>query len=331
MVAVAISVCVFALSFYRFQQRQMMNEVASKLGSVERLFMGILDTDANIMGAATHFIIRDEQMKVGLKTKDKKALLDLSLDLFGQLHTEHQITHFYFTGPDRVNILRVHKPDKHGDRINRFTTLQAEKTGELSYGIELGPLGTLTLRVVQPWYDGRKLIGYVELGEEIHHITRKLHHVLGVEIYVVIEKERLDRRNWETGMRMLNREGDWDRFSSVVMVDQTLSAFPESLARFLPEEHHTSVKTDVGVSLNNRRYRARFIHLKDASGSSIGDMVVMVDVTDLTSDFHDAVVLMGAICLAVSGIMCLVFYAVVSRAERRIGKMPEGALGPKDV
>lgn len=265
-----------------------------------------------------HVILRDEQLKAALKAKDRKGLLDQTLTLFGEFNSKHGITHFYFTGPDRVNILRVHKPDKHGDKINRFTTLNAEKTGEHSYGIELGPLGTFTLRAVEPWYDGEELIGYVELGEEIEHITQKLHDILGVEIYVFIEKEFLDRIEWQAGMRMLGRDAAWDEFPSVVMVDRTLDMFPEDLAEFLPEKDHTSKVTERRVSLNGLRYQSRFIHLNDASGRGVGDMVVMIDVTDLVADLHSAVLLVGAICLTVSVVLFILFYVFAGRAERKM-------------
>ena len=69
--------------------------------------------------------------------------------LFRHFRKEHRITHFYFHSPDRVCILRMHKPDRYGDKINRFTALEAEKTGKTSWGIELGPLGTFTLETGQ--------------------------------------------------------------------------------------------------------------------------------------------------------------------------------------
>jgi hypothetical protein len=216
--------------------------------------------------------------------------------------------------------MRLHKPDKYGDEINRFTTLQAEKTGETSHGIELGPLGTFTLRVVEPWYDGDQLIGYLEMGEEIEHITRKLHHILRVEIYVVIEKKFLDREGWQAGMRMLGRNAQWDRFPSVVMVDQTQDVLPEPLAGFLAEEHHTSKVTDVKVSFNNRHYRSRFIHLYDASGVGVGDMVVMTDVTDMVRNLRDSISIIGGICLAVGGTLFVLFYIFIGKTEKIINR-----------
>ncbi len=316
--AMAVLLAVFGVSFYRFQQKQMNDKVVSKLEAVQELFVAQLENDADMMGAALHILLRDEQLKAALKAKDKTALLDQTLDQFGQLNAEHQITHLYFTGPDRVNILRVHKPEKHGDRIDRFTTLEAEKTGRASYGIELGPLGTFTLRVVHPWYDGQQLIGYVELGEEIEHITRKLHDIIAVEIYVVIEKKYLDRAGWESGMRMLGRDANWKRFPSVVMIDHTQEELPEGLTGFLAEEHHTSMKTDVDVSFKDRRYRTRFIHLNDAGGRGVGDMVVMTDVTDLVAHLHAAVFTIAAICLGVGSVLFALLFLFLQRVERQM-------------
>ena len=85
---------------------------------------------------------------------DRPGLLKENLEFYQILHDQNQITHFYFTGLDRVNFLRVHELDRYGDSIDRHTILQAEETGEITSGVELGPLGTLTLRVVLPWRDG---------------------------------------------------------------------------------------------------------------------------------------------------------------------------------
>jgi two-component system cell cycle sensor histidine kinase/response regulator CckA len=311
----AVLLGAFVVSIYNCRQKHMTTQVESKLHAVQELFTGQLDSDAGMMAAALHMLRRDQGVKTALKAQDRKALFDLTSAEFGHLHVVHGLTHLYFTGPDRINILRVHKPDKYGDEIDRFTTLEAEKTGKLSYGIELGPLGTFTLRVVEPWYDGQAFIGYVELGEEIEHITRKLHNILGVEVYVFIDKAFLDRSGWESGMRMLGREAHWDRFPSVVMIDQTLDAFPESLAGFLAKEYPASKKTDLEVSLNDRHYRTRFIRMNDASGRAVGDMIVMTDVTDMVAGLRTSLFFIGAICLVVGGALFIVLYAFVGRTE----------------
>ncbi|NQT68582.1 MAG: response regulator [Desulfobacteraceae bacterium] len=321
--ALALLLGGFVISFYQNQKEHLHADVINKLESVNKLFTAQLDNDAQMMGAGLEAVLRDKQLMTAFRNKDRGALLKRSSPLFEKLRGSHRITHFYFTGPDRANILRVHKPDKYGDKIDRYTTLEAERSGKLSCGIELGPLGTFTLRVVAPWYEGDRLIGFVEFGEEIEHITQRLHDILQVELYVVIEKHFLNRKNWEAGMRMLGRKAAWDQFPTVVMIDQTTEAFSAGLIEFLDEQNRTSMETDVEVLLNDRRYRTRFMHLQDVSGRGVGDMVIMFDVTDIVANLRTAIFRVGAICLVVGGVLFLLFYILLGQIEHQIAKSSE--------
>jgi signal transduction histidine kinase len=308
----------FAVSNYRYQQKYIINDVELKFKSLQDLWTVQLDSDAGMMGAALDVIIRDKELKAALKAKDRNALLERTQTLYDQLHSKHHITHFYFTGPDRVNILRVHQPDRYGDRIDRFTTLEAEKTGKPFYGIELGPLGTFTLRVVAPWYDGKQLLGYVELGEEIEHITHKLRDMFGVEIFILIEKKNLDRKNWETGMKMLGRKFDWNRFPSVVITYQTSDLFPEELFRIFFIEQQTRTGTSEEIIYNGLKYHCTFFPLKDAGSHLVGNMVLMRDITSLMADFYSIIFLVSGICLLIGGTLFVFFYIYMGRVERQL-------------
>lgn len=316
----AILLSGFVVSFYRNQNGYLNANFSRTLESAENLFEAQLDNDAQMMGVGLEMLLRDKKLLKAFKIKDRKALLKRTLPLFKQLRSNHHITHLYYTGPDRVNILRVHKPHQYGDKIDRYTTLEAEKSEKISYGIELGPLGTFTLRVVAPWYEGHRLIGYVEFGEEIEHIVKDLHGILGVEIYVLIEKKFLNRRNWNAGMKMLKRKAEWNQFPSVVMVDQTMEVFPEDLNELLEEEHPRSKKTEKELSLNDRRLYTGFIPLKEVNGREVGDMVIMSDVTVMVKDLHTTIVLAGIICFVIGSIFLVMFYFILGQAEFQIAK-----------
>jgi len=314
---------VFVFGFQWGEQKLIKNSVENTFRSLKTLFMSQLNSNASMLGAVIDVIIDDEELKVAMKAEDRKALLDRAIKIFGKLKEGSDITHLYLSSPDLVNVLRAHKPDRYGDEINRFTTLQAKKTGETSRGFELCPSGTFIFQVVEPWYDGDQLIGYVELGEDIKRITQKLHKILGVEIYVVIEKKHLDQEAWEAEMRMLGRKAEWDHFSSVVLVDQTQDVMPESLAGFLHEEHDPSEVPEVGVSLNDRRFQARFFHLYDARGVGVGDMIVMTDVTDMPRNLRLGIFIIfiiGAICLAVGGTLFILFHKLMGKTEKIINR-----------
>lgn len=199
---------------------QLGSEIVEKwtdtLKGVEKAFPAELRLDADSMDAVLHAVVEDEMIRDALRRKDRGALLKKAQPLFRSLLSQHGITHFYFTGTDRVNILRVHAPERFGDTINRFTTLEAEKTGKPAWGIEVGPLGTFTLRVVLPWFEGERLIGYVELGREIDRVLEEIRERYTVGFLVFMRKDLLKRKDWEEGMRMFGKEADWERFPTVV-------------------------------------------------------------------------------------------------------------------
>jgi len=311
---------VFVFSLYWRQQKLIKNSVESTFRSVEVLFMGQLNSQYSMMGAVLDVLIEDEELKVAMKAKDRKALLDRVATIFGSWSEGHKITLLCFTSPDLVNVLRVHKPDKYGDKVNHWAILQAKNTGVTTRGFELCALGIFTFQVVEPWYDGGQLIGYVELGEEIEHTTRKLHDILGVDIYVVIEKKNLDQEAWEAEMRMLGRKARWDQFPSAVVVYQTQDVMPEYLASFFHEEHDLSEVTEVGGLYNDRRSQTRFFSLYDASGVRVGDMVVMTDITEMARNLRHSVFIIGAICFAVAGTLFILFYIFIGKTEKIISR-----------
>jgi len=108
--------------------------------TLEKLEIG-LESQARSLDALEEVFLRDANLSAALGALDRERLLAEYEHDYEHLREEHGITHFYFHGPDRVNLLRVHNPGKHGDLIDRFTAREAERTGKMAAGIELGPLG----------------------------------------------------------------------------------------------------------------------------------------------------------------------------------------------
>lgn len=318
MIAMSILLFSFAYTLQRFHRGYIVNNVMNNIQSVNDLFTMQIENDAYLMSAVLKVLSEDNQIKKALIQKDQTKLFNHTKSLFEELKQKYRITHFYFTGTDRINILRVHNPDRYGDKIERFTTLSAKKTGKLCYGIELGPLGTFTLRAVMPWYDGNKLIGFVELGEEIDHVTQKLHKILGLDIYVLIEKKYLNRIKWEEGMKMLGHDTNWDRFPSVVMIGQTSNNFPDKLTSIFAHKDVDAGITDIEMTYNNRHYRSRFFPAIDAGNRRVGTTVVLRDITDITMHHDLTIAMVSAICMLMALILFVIFYKFLERIEKQI-------------
>ncbi|MCP3875325.1 MAG: response regulator, partial [Desulfobacteraceae bacterium] len=210
--------------------------------------------------------------------KNRESLFKLAKPVFDKFYTQYKITHFYFTDLSRVNFLRVHNFEKHGDEINRFTTLKSEKEKTNAFGIELGKFGTFTLRVVHPWIINGKHTGYIELGMEIEHITPKIKKIVGAELFFLIKKSKLNQGQWEEGLQMIGKRGDWDQFQDFIVVDQTVLNIPSELQKHLSLTHKDHLEI-ISMAADNKKYYFGFLPLIDASNTDVGDITVIWDVT----------------------------------------------------
>jgi PAS domain S-box-containing protein len=262
------------------QQRDYMDQYGQKeMAEVADHLATLAAEQARGLAALGQLLIRDAGLLKALKARDRERLQADYGPLFVKFRDDHHLTHFYFIGTDRVCLLRAHQPEKHGDRIDRFTLREAERTGKTASGLELGPLGTLTLRSVRPVYEGATLIGYLELDKEIEEILPLLHGEDGVEIALTLHKSGLERAGWEGGLRMLGRKADWGRFPADVLVYSSLASLPEKAERFIGKTDGTADGGFAEMTVGSQVWRAVATPLKDASGTEVGELHVLRDIT----------------------------------------------------
>jgi len=322
--AISILLLVSVGGIYWLQQHNIDKHVQSRLDTIRQMFKNQIDHDAEIMTGLLHFLTEDPALEKAWLAEDREQLLSLAAPIFKDIGDIHHVTHFYFHRPDRTCFLRVHNPPRYGDYIDRFTMDAAVREQQIAYGIELGPFGTFTLRVVQPWRIDGTLVGYLELGEEIEHMTAELKKTGGVELFFTINKSYLDRTKWEEGMKMIGHAGDWDTFEHFAIINQTLPTLPPKLARYLKtlsrcddDEHLGSV---IRMFSEDHYYQATFLPLIDAGERDVGDIIVL---TDITAE-HAALRTLSALMILIGAVigMSLVglFYMYVKRIEQRLGR-----------
>ncbi|VAX16681.1 diguanylate cyclase/phosphodiesterase (GGDEF & EAL domains) with PAS/PAC sensor(s), partial [hydrothermal vent metagenome] len=289
--------------------------------SVLKLFEEKLRSDAEVMEVAMKFILADKKLQAAMRSGDRNALMAAGRPIYHDLKQNQRITHFYVRDEKRVTKIRMNRPDDYGDTINRVTTLRAEKTQQMVYGLELGKVGYLTLRMVSPWMIDGKLAGYVELGKEIENIIGELKKIIGVEVAVTIKKKYLDRAKWEKGMLALGRNHDWDIFSESVIVSSTLSILPKKLRRVLSAHKEAFSETPrIKNSLSEISYKGKYydvsmVSLSDIAGKNVASMVILRDISAESAADFTSVLLIIAICLFVGAVLFILFYIILSKVE----------------
>ncbi|NOR44387.1 MAG: hypothetical protein GQ534_02285, partial [Candidatus Delongbacteria bacterium] len=288
----SVSVLLFLTTLYIvsgiFREKEISTISESQTTKALKLFDVKIETEATRINELVDFIECDKNIQEAWKKKNRSDLLKSCNAIYENIKKKYNITHFYFHQKDKVNYMRIHNPEKNGDTISRFTMEESFKTGEISSGIELGPLGTFTLRVVKPWIIDGKLEGYIELGEEIEHLTSEISSILNLDLIFVIDKKYLNREEWENGLKILNRSGNWDQFSNVTIISSSLETMPDNLTKALTRtcpvhgikliEHHK--EEQFKINFNKNSFFLSINPLADVSGKEVGSILVLNNITD---------------------------------------------------
>ncbi|MDH3974649.1 MAG: EAL domain-containing protein [Deltaproteobacteria bacterium] len=317
-IAAVIFLAVFMLTL-RYYHNKAVNEAAKETSAtIERIFNQTLLNDMDFMHEVIEILEYDESLRLALKNRDSGELAKITMPHFKRMSREHRITHFYFHDRDRVNIIRLHKPEKSGDLISRFTALDAERKDQTAFGIELGPLGTFTLRVVTPLYYKTELAGYMELGEEIEHIIELIQHITKTEIYVLIDKEYLTRKKWEAGMQMMGRQGNWDLLPSYALINRSINDEIEAISTGLSEWEKNPIKKDLAFNIKEKKYLATFIPLHDAGQRRVGKILALHNITEQHVAAKYATMINAVTGLTLALLLILLFYGIAAGTEKKM-------------
>ncbi len=278
----------------------------------------VYEENSRFLKALTDTLVQSPAVQSALETGDSSRLLRDFRTLAENYQREHGLSHFYFHSADRNILLRVYKPETVGGRADRAVVRQAEKTGLAAAGLELGSLGTLTLRVVQPVYKTQILVGFVELGIEFPLLLQRLPVSQQVQLSVTLKKSFLQRDRWEEGMRWLGRSPNWSQFPDDVLVFTTFADFPDELITSVSENNQQHDQAATQLRLAHRDWRLMISPLRDASGQQVGDLLVIYDITSLNTTYRQVMATLlgggGTLLLILCGVVCV----LLQRADRGI-------------
>jgi signal transduction histidine kinase len=302
------------------QRHQFDRNVRLQLNSVQQLFNATLESEAEHLSTFIDFILNDPRLYHAFLAKDRDLLYRNALAIFQSIENRHQVTHFYFHNLDGTCFLRVHKPASYGDLISRFTLKKAAAEGVVAYGIELGPFGTLTLRVVHPWRVQGKLIGYIELGREVEYIIPTMKDILGYDFFFLVNIRHLDRTMWEEGEKIWGHQGQWEEIPRHVVIGRTMDTIPHDIDKYMDISHAKKEELIFKISEGGKKYRGGFTPLKVVSGEDIGEIIALRDFTaDVAKQEVSAILVM--VCMAVLGLLFVLFYFHTGRMEKRLMKI----------
>jgi hypothetical protein len=258
------------------------------------------------LSAMLDALLGNEELRSAFAARDRERLLAIATPLFTAMSSHDRITHWYFIEPEpaKTVFLRVHKPELHGDVVERVTLQKAIETRDLGAGKELGQTA-FALRA--------------ELAEEIDHFLTAMKARTGDEYGLLVKKKFLDEQAWA---RVLGpRSNTWNDRPDVVVVDTT--TFTEGIIDYAGDVEAVSDKGDaIGTVYRGDRAFVRGIFpVRDAAGRKVGGLFVLHDFTRHHGAMHSSLlqtflVLLAIGVVAAAAIAALVHALVFGRLER---------------
>jgi len=317
-IAISLLMGAFILVVFADQRRKDTDDIAADAKSVEALLQLQATNDVAMMTEMVHTFMREQPMEAAMRSQDRAALLKLGSPILADMRALNKVTHFFFHRPDAVTLLRVHRPELFGDLNDRSTMREARRTGRLAFGAEEGASGTFTLRVVVPWFSGGQLIGYIELGKEFDGRALNLRQVVGVDAFFTLDKKLLDRHEWEEAAIWQHHSVNWDQFPSVILLGHTTEAMPASVADHFSEVPGLGSKTSWRIASEGRVLDALSVPFRDIRGRTVGEMVVVNDVTTAVAAAGRSILLLVAFSIAVCAGLLAFFYVFLGHVEHEL-------------
>lgn len=330
-VAACMAALVFAITFLVSASSREEQDADARVAVAEaaKAFATIERAEVEKLSATLDAVLANPALRDAFAARDRERLLAAAAPLFGQLRDRFEITHFYFIDPERVCFLRVHRPELFGDVVKRATLARAVETRDVGAGKEIGQTA-FALRVVKPLRDGDRILGYVELGQEIDHFLGRVKTVTGEELALAVKKEFLDERAWGAMSARTGRRNSWLDQQDFVVVNATtdapgLVAYAGDYAR-LPRDGALLDE----IERDGKVFERAVVPVKDAADRVVGGLFVLHD----DSENHQraerkrnllvGLVTLAAVLLSVA-LIALLRALVLRRLARMMAKMEEAS------
>lgn len=247
-----------------------------------------------------------DAISIAIQQQDREQLQLLATPFYQELKQHDHINHMYFMDLQRHVLLRMHQPDYFGDTIDRTTALKAKQGHQGAAGVELGPLGTLTLRVVIPWLSHGTANGYVELGISLNQILNTIQKGDDFSIILTLKRELLTNIKADASARQTAAH------ETIAFPDASHQSSIQSIMPLLNRPDDFSIATEI----NSSGYWLRQHPFRDTSGREIGHIFLLDNLNAESSGWSTLLYVTMALLVAITGLIILLLYIIITRTER---------------
>jgi len=309
-----------ALVLLQLSANHSTEHMSSELKTLEQDLQSELFHHAEIIKGIAGIALQNPEIVSALKRKDRPALLHLSQKLMERFKLKQGETHLYFHDVQRHNLVRLCHPDQWGDLITRVPAIEAEESGEVAWGVVLGDCGSLSLHVVAPVFSEQRLVGYLEIGENIDRYAHHLQQLFGVEGYFLVDKQRTNRATYEAKQRAEGKISKWDQLPEQLVISWGDDELQPPLLQWMREHPPHSVQHAENFKMTGRHYHIAAMPITDAGGDHVAEAIILHDMTEHWASTYRLMMLIIAGIVIVGILLLALLYWFLLRVERQMAQ-----------
>jgi len=309
------SITILVFFAYWYQMHQLREGLKDLAENQRTLFYTILSADAEGLARAHIGLDRLEPLLESFAARNRDALFTSARPIFEDIKQKNSITHMYFIEPDGKVLVRVHKPEESGDILNRTTFLKAKETNRIASGMEMG-MNFFSLRSVSPVsYKGR-MIGYIEVAEEIDTVFTKMKQITGTDVGLFLTEDFVKSQS-------TNVTGE--RSGGFTLLYPTQKNITLALAAGLQSEMKAALRAPevLIVPYKGEKYAVGIAPVQDAAGVTVGVLLSHRDVTPLFRSMSVGVAAYLAILVIILLCSLLLLYLSLRKSLGLFWKLKE--------
>jgi len=283
-------------------------------------FDNLIAADTGKLSVATELLMSNREVREAFAAKDRPKLLALTAPILERLKPVYGITNFNFLDEKEIRFLCVQEPENPklmGTKAVRFNVQESARTKDWSTGLSLGFSG-FALRATHPLWDngriqGDKLMGYLELGSEIGGFIKTMKNLSGNEYGLLIRKQALKPEMWGDQRKKNGLHDNWNDLPNLVVgtntwKDEAIFAYAGDVSS-LPDQ---GIAIDE-ISGEGKIFARGVFPIKDASGTKVGGVFVLTDITQIKEQFSASKQRTIATTVGLTLVICLVILFLLSR------------------
>jgi len=301
----------FSTRQYLLSMREKVNQAAME---IQAEYEQELNRQTSILKSLAKLIAHDVQTQNAIETGNYFWIQSRWSAGFETLKSSGILDYFYVIDKEQICRIRLHRINDNLDKIERFTVLEAKRTGKLTVGLDMGTMGNLGLRVVYPVIRNNEILGFVELGQNLEELYQGVLRHSSDQLAVMLKKKLVSQSEWEQRFKFDYPGYGWDDFTDHVpqfVTDTTIFSEFFSGSESLPFDSED-------IKIANRCFRNLRIPILDTRGQKVGHLILLKDITSIKAEYQQTLLisfLFGSVFVVlIFGIVFVLLY----RTDRSI-------------